>query len=250
MQNYLVFEPVYKYFEKTGDKVSSWKSKRLSDEKFFFTVTSTDKFATKTIYDNAGIKVKLNGDLLRQNQVTYNHGPIVNIYIVYETILDTKTSNIPLENCLFGAIKLTKNSDIDKYKYSEYGIRFDSRGSFSHPSGENGKNVIIFGADSSNSVHANNKVNNILVLGKDFIQGINSTTIYVERMYSTNFTVNNKIFCLSLHYNGDSSYLFVNGKQIHEFKAKDSEMVPYPLCLRGLSKDFEIGYMRASRLIG
>ena len=94
MQNYLVFEPVYKYFEKTGDKVSSWKSKRLSDEKFFFTVTSTDKFATKTIYDNAGIKVKLNGDLLRQNQVTYNHGPIVNIYIVYETILDTKTSNI------------------------------------------------------------------------------------------------------------------------------------------------------------
>ena len=240
---------MYKYFEKTGDKVSSWKSKGLSDEKKIFTVTSSDKFATKTIHDNARIKVRLNGDLLRQNQVTYNHGSIVNIYIAYETILDTKTSNIALENCLFGAIKLT-NSDIDKYKYSGYGIRFDPRGSFSHPSGENGKNVIIFGADLSNSVHANNKVNNILVLGKDFIQGIKSTTIYAEKMYSTNFTVNNKKFCLSLHYNGDNSYLFVNGKQIHEFKAKDSEMVPYPLCLRGLSKDFEVGYMRASGLIG
>ena len=194
--------------------------------------------------------MRLNGDLLRQNQVTYNHGPIVNIYIVYETILDTKTSNIALENCLFGAMKLTKNSDIDKYKYSGYSIGFDSRGSFSHPSGENGKNVIIFGADLSNSVHANNKVNNILVLGKDFIQGIKSTTIYVEKMYSTNFTVNNKKFCLSLHCNGDNSYLFVNGKQIHGFKVKDSEIVPYPLCLRGLSKDFEIGYLRASGLIG
>ena len=52
-QNYLVFQTVHKYFEKTGDKVSSWKSKGLSDEKLIFTITSTDKFATKSIYDNA-----------------------------------------------------------------------------------------------------------------------------------------------------------------------------------------------------
>ena len=65
-------------------------------------------------------------------------------------------------------------------------------------------------------------------------------------MYSPNFSINNK---KSLHYNGDNSYLFVNGKEIHKFKAKDSEIVPYPLCL-GLSKDFEVGYMRASGLIG
>ena len=187
---------------------------------------------------------------MRQNQVTYNHGPVVNIYIVYETTPDTKTSNITLENCLCGAIKLTKNSDIDKYKYSGYGIGFDSRGSFSHPSGGNGTNVIIFGANLSSSVHANNKVNNVLVLGKTLVQGINGTTIYAEKMYSTNFTVNNKKFCLSLHYNGDNSYLYVSGKEIHKFNAKDSEIVPYPLCLGGLSKDFEVGYMRASGLIG
>ena len=69
---------------------------------------------------------------MRQNQVTYNHGPVVNIYIVYETTPDTKTSNITLENCLFGAIKATKNSDGDKYKYSGYGIGFDSRGEVFH----------------------------------------------------------------------------------------------------------------------
>ena len=69
MQNYVVFQPVYKYFEKTGDKVSSWKSKGLPDEKIISTTTSTDKSATKTIHDNA--KVRFNGDLLRQNQVTW-----------------------------------------------------------------------------------------------------------------------------------------------------------------------------------
>ena len=53
-------------------------------------------------------------------------------------------------------------------------------------------------------------------------------------MYSTNFTVANKKICLSLHYNDDNSYLFVNGKEITNFKAKDSEIVPYPLCLGGL----------------
>ena len=230
-QNYLVFQPVYKYFEEASDKVSSWKSKELSDEKFILTVTSTDKSATKAIYDNTRIKVGFNGDLLRQNQVTYNHKPVVNIRTVYETTPDTKTSNITLENCLFGAIKITKNSEDDKCKYSGYGIGFDSRESFSHPSGGNGTNVIIFGADLSSSVHANNKVNNVLVQGKALVQGINGTTIYAEKMYSTKFTVNNKKFCLSLHYNGDNSYLFVNDKEIHKIKAKDSEIVPYPLCI-------------------
>ena len=212
-QNYLVFQPVYKYFEQTGDKVSSLKSKGLSDGKTISTTTSNDKSATKTIYDNAKIKLKFNSDLLRQNQVTYNHGPVVNVYIVYRSTTDTKTSNIALENCLFGAVKLIKNSDVEKYKYSGYDIGFDSRGSFSHPSGGDSKNVIIFGADLSSSAHANNKVNNVFVLGKSFIQGLNSTTIYAEKMYSTNFTVDNKKICFSLHYNGDNSFLFVNGKK-------------------------------------
>ena len=92
----------------------------------------------------------------------------------------------------------------------------------------------------TSSVHANNRANNILVLGEDFIQGINGATVYEEKMYSTNFTVTNKKFCFSLHYNGDSSYLFVNRKEISNFKAKDSEIVPYPLCLGNVPKDFSL----------
>ena len=149
----------------------------MSDEKTILTVTYTNKSAKKTIYDNSRIKVRFNGDLLRQNQVTYNNGPTANISIVYETTSDTKTSTIILENCLFGAIKITKNADFDKYKYSGYGFVFYSRGSFSHPSRKNGRNTIIFGADLSTSVYANSKLNNVLVLDKAFMKGLNGNTI-------------------------------------------------------------------------
>ena len=71
-------------------------------------------------------------------------------------------------------------------------------------------------ADLSSSTRANNKTRSILVHGEDFIQGIDGTTIYAEKIYSTNFNVDNKKFCLSLHYNGDNSYLFVNGKKISQ----------------------------------
>ena len=83
----------------------------------------------------------------------------------------------------------------------------------------------------SSSVHANNKTKNILVLGKGFVQGLDNTTIYAEKLYSVNFTENNKKFCLSLHYNGANSYLFVNSTEIHKFKAKDFEIMACPLCL-------------------
>ena len=75
------------------------------------------------------------------------------------------------------------------------------------------------------SAHVNNKTKNILVL-------------YAEKLYSINFTENNKKFCLGLHYNGANSYLFVNGTEIHKFKAKDSEVVT--LCLGNISKDFSV----------
>ena len=183
-------------------------------------------------YDNVRIKLKFVGSLLKQDKITYNHGPILNIYIVYR-LSPSFASDITLENCLFGAVKITKTFKINMY--SGYGIAFDSKGSFLHPSRGYGKNVIIFAADLSSSVHANNRANNVLVLGKEFIQGVKG-----EKMYSTNFTVTNKKFCLSLHYNGDNSYLFVNGKEIVNFKAKDSEIVPYPLCLGNVSKDFSL----------
>ena len=136
-QTYLVLQAVYNYFERAGSEIFSWKPKVFSNGKISFaTTTSNNKFATNLIYDNARIKVKFNGDFLRQNKVTKNHGLIVNIYIVYRLTPDTKNYSIALEDCLFGAVKLTKTADIDKYKYSGYGIGFDSRGRFLHPSGD------------------------------------------------------------------------------------------------------------------
>ena len=90
----------------------------------------SDCRVSKLVYDNARIKVKLNGNLLKLNKVTHNRDPIVNIYIVHRLIPTTKDCSITLKKCLFGAVKLTKNADIDKYKYSRYGIGFDLRGTF------------------------------------------------------------------------------------------------------------------------
>ena len=148
---------MYKYFEINSGKITSWKSKVLSNEKISFSLRLINTQSPIPAYDNARMKVKFNGDFLKQDKVTYNHGPIGNIYVVYRLAPPTKDSSVTLQNCLFGAVKLTKNADIDKCKYAGYGIGFDSRGSFSHPSGGYGRNVIIFGADLSSSSHANNK---------------------------------------------------------------------------------------------
>ena len=150
---------------------------------------------------------------------------------------------------MFGAVSLTTHVDIDQYKYSGYGIGFDRKGEFSFGNGF-GRNCIILGADMSSSVHANNKTKNILVLGKKvFVQGLDNTTIYAEKLYSVNFT-DNKKFSLSLHYNGAHSYLFVNCTEIHKFKAKDSEIVTTPLCLGNISKDVSVDNIKKTGLNG
>ena len=150
---------------------------------------------------------------------------------------------------MFGAVKLTKNSDIDKYKYSGYGICFDSKGRFLHSNGL-GRNAIIFGADMSSSTYTNSKTRNALVLGREFIQEIDGTTIYAEKMYSINFSEVGVKFCLSLYYNGDNSYLLVNGREMIKFKAKNSEIVEDPLCLGNISKDFSESNMKKIGLYG
>ena len=99
----------------------------------------------------------------------------------------------------------------------------------------------------SSSVHIDNKKKDILVLGKGQTQGLEHT-LTAEKMYSVNFTVTRKKFCLSLHYNRANSYLFVNGKEIVKFKAKDSEIIATPLCLGNISKDWSVDNMKKTRL--
>ena len=89
----------------------------------------------------------------------------------------------------------------------------------------------------------------ILILGKGPTQGLEHT-LTAEKLYSINFTKENTKFCLSLHYNGANSYLFVNGTEIIKFKAKDSEILPYSLCLGNISKDWSIDNMKKTGLKG
>ena len=145
---------------------------------------------------------------------------------------------------MFGAVKLTKNADNDKYKYSGYGIGFDGKGFFLHPSGGTGRNVISFGVDMSSSTKIGNKGKDILILGLGPTFGLGEKALSAEKMFSINFTKVNRKFCLSLHYNGANSYLFVNGTEIYKFTAKDSMIIPNNLCLGNVSKDFSTSNMK------
>ena len=101
----------------------------------------------------------------------------------------------------------------------------------------------------SSSSHIDNKKKNILVLGKGPTQGLEHT-LAAEKMCSINFSVTKKKFCLSLHYNGANSYLFLNGTEIYKFKAKDSEIVASPLCLGNISKDWSVDNMKKTGFNG
>ena len=102
----------------------------------------------------------------------------------------------------------------------------------------------------SSSTHANNKNKDILILGKRQKQGLDNTTLIAEAEYFINFSRSKRKFCLSLHYNGSNSFLFVNATKIHQFKAKDSEIKRYPLCLGNISKDFSVDNMKKTGLNG
>ena len=132
-QNYLVFQSMYRYFKRvsgtgSGNHIYFWKSKELSDERI---TTSYHSIIPELSYYDSKIRAKFSGRCLKQDKVTYSHGTIVNIYIVYEISKNYNISSYPtLENFLLGAVSLTKHIDIDQYKYSGYGIRFDRKGVF------------------------------------------------------------------------------------------------------------------------
>ena len=129
---------------------------------------------------------------MKQDKFAFSHGKVVNIYVIYEISKSINISDYPtLENFLFGAVTLTKNADINKYKYSGYGVGFDTHGSFSFPSTGLGQNVIIFEVDMSSSTKIDNRKKDILILSKGPTQGLEHT-LSAEKIYSINFTVTGK----------------------------------------------------------
>ena len=159
---------MYKYLKQiNNDYISQWKSKGLSNE-IITAPSAPNNFLNSSLeYLGVKLKVRFSGSCLKQNAITYNHGKSVNIYIVYEiNKKDNRTISDPtLENCLFGAVTLTENADIDEYKYSGYRYGFDRRSSFpgggfdrrSFPGGGFGQTVLIFRVDMSFSTHIDNK---------------------------------------------------------------------------------------------
>ena len=135
-QNYLVFQPMYKYFKAFSitqylEYVSEWKSKGLSNESIKAISTSDNSLNPTLSYYDTKIRVKFTGGCLKQPKISYTHGKVVNIYIVYELGASSSSNSDPtLKNCLFGAVTLTKSTDIEKYRYSGYGIGYDRRSSF------------------------------------------------------------------------------------------------------------------------
>ena len=98
-----------------------------------------------------------------------------------------------IENCLFGSAKSSKNADIDKCRYSGYGIGFERKAFFSIGD-KIGKNVIIFGVDMSSSSKIDSSKKEILILGKGPTQRLQHA-LSAEKLYSINFTKNNRKFC-------------------------------------------------------
>ena len=131
---------------------------------------------------------------------------MVNIYIVYklDPLTSTRDKSFTIQNALFGAMQITKNAtDSDKNNYKGYGICFDERSEFGHTITESGhahttdaRNVLIFGADMSFSVHTTNRANHIYLMGTGLTQGINDTTIYAEKNVYRNFTDFDKKICI------------------------------------------------------
>ena len=119
---------------------------------------------------------------------------------------------------------IVKNSNKKMWIYSGYG-----KGEF--------RDLVIFGVHNSKSSHTDNLKNNFLILGEGSNFGINESFGSPEKMFCIKFKKAKTKYCFSLHYNGDNSYLFVNGKKIFKFKANNDNLsFPIQFCLVGISE--------------
>ena len=247
-ESYLVYKCEQYFFRNSnGNRITSWRAsaiKNVSPNSDLKAIPNARRLLP-IVEDNGRMNVEFNGNYFVQNKVLHpNNNKVVNIYIVYELDKINFTCNTldyAIQDALFGAMKITKNAtESDKNKYKGHGICFDSGDDFSIENITDGKNVLIFGVDFSNisTIHATNTVNSIYVLGRGLVQVINNTTIYAEKLYSFNFTERGKKFVLSLHYNRDHCYLFVNGTQELKFKTKDNQILKEKLCLGNLCSNW------------
>ena len=134
-------------------------------------------------------------NVLTSNNDHAINASVINMYIVYklDTIASSRDTTFTIQNALFGAMQISKNADNSKNNYRGYGICFDERSEFGHTITEGGfthttdpRNVLIFGADMSFSVHATKRANNIYVMGTGLTQVIHDTVLYPENNFYRN----------------------------------------------------------------
>ena len=190
-QNNLVYEfKVNSFIFNNNKKVSKWESTGVFNRSDYYSMNDIKdtKNETQILKNKEKMYVYLKGSHFQQNNILTSNNDhvindnVVNIYIVYK--LDPITSRdttFTIQNTLFGAMQITKNVDTSKYNYKGYGICFDESEEFTHVRKRSNfnettlaRNVIIFGVDMGFSKHANNKANNIYVLGKDYIKKFRS----------------------------------------------------------------------------
>ena len=250
-------------FGLTSKDISEWKSTGIynysSDS--HMNAFANAKSNLPNLKNDGRMHVYLSGNHFQQNKVIIpNNNNAINIYCVckLDPIASSRDTTFTIQNALFGAMEITKNATYNsKNNYKGYGICFDERSQFGHTITEdgrahttNGRNVLIFGADMSFSAHATNRANHIYFTGDGLTQGINDTTLYVEKNYWRNFTNPGKKLIISLHYNGDESYFFVNGRQELKFKAKTDQLVKEKLCIGNLSDQWTASESEKTGLYG
>ena len=228
-QSYLVYDCKMGSFQFTVGKISTWKSTGIFNYlgNSNMNAVGDSEGDLPEIKNDGRLYVYLSGNHFQQNKVIIpNNDNVINIYFVYEIqpIASSRDTTFTIQNALFGAMQITKYVDNSKNNYKGYDICFDEISQFGHTITEdgraqriNGRNILIFGADISFSAHTTNRANNIYVMGDGLTQDIHDATLYVEKNYYRNFTDPGKRFIISLHYNGDNSYLFVNGRQELKF---------------------------------
>ena len=179
-QSYLVCECKMDSFNFNSKKIPKWKSTGIfiySDDSSMKGIEDT-KTKLPELKNDGRTHVYLQGNHFQQNNVIIpNNNNVINIYVVYklDPTSSIRNTDYTIQNALFGAMKITKNTNSSKNNYTGYGLCFDEGGEFGHTVRQgnfdrttNAKNVIFFGADMSSSIHATNRANNIYVMGKDF----------------------------------------------------------------------------------
>ena len=176
-QSYLVRDCKMGSFQFTNVKISTWKStgifNYLGDS--YMDAVGDASGGLPFLVNDGRMHVYLSGNYFKQNkEIIPNNDNVINIFCVYKVrpIASSRDTTFTIQNTLFGVMQITKNADTSKYDYKGYGICFDERSEFGHTITEGGfahttdaRNVLIFGADMSFSVHKTNRANHIYLMG-------------------------------------------------------------------------------------